>query len=390
MAGRGNSGLPTNPLPLDQCEMTLAGVIALVQHLQSHPTFANIDVRRLRAMAIAYLTSGGTTDGRHNVPLGNLHPAHHAVHTSNSPWRTSLRTHFMTLVTDMVLPFLLRCVTCRSLSQQLTWLDRLSGGSTFMVHSPGTRPPNTDAVPEEARLDVFLPIILLKEFPELRPVFAQLVQSYAQHVATVTMERWDRAKGLNLGGALHQADVPRLPSGRYRRTDLIPEGSTPYRVFHGRPVGELERLLTQHLGATSSLSTSLANTEHLPTVSSEMSPAGPSSSSTPRTPTRPSRSASDPVYISPPNMPHIKLQYDSDDPWTKTDLIEWAKMMEASSADQASDPPNVNAKLTNFLDAYEEDIERLKETVRSQEAEIIRLKQQLARNGTSALLSHPL
>ena len=102
MAQRGDSGLPTNPLPLNQCEMTLAGVVALVEHLQSHPTFANVDVRRLRAMAIAYLTFGGTTDNRHNVLLGNLHPAHHAVHTPSSPWRTSLRAHFVSLVTDMV------------------------------------------------------------------------------------------------------------------------------------------------------------------------------------------------------------------------------------------------------------------------------------------------
>ena len=82
--------------------MTLAGVNALVQHLQLHPTFANVNVRRLRAMALAYLTFGGTTDNRHRVPLGNLHPAHHAVHTGNSPWRTSLRVHFLGLVTDMV------------------------------------------------------------------------------------------------------------------------------------------------------------------------------------------------------------------------------------------------------------------------------------------------
>ena len=103
MAGRDNSTPSTNrPPPLDQCQMTLNGVNALIQHLQSHPTFANVNVRRLRAMAIAYLTFGGTTDNRHSVPLGNLHPAHHAVHTSSSPWRTSLRAHFVELVTDMV------------------------------------------------------------------------------------------------------------------------------------------------------------------------------------------------------------------------------------------------------------------------------------------------
>ena len=103
MAERDNSAPSTSPLtPLDQCQMTLVGVTALIQHLQSIPTFANVDVRRLRAMAIAYLTFGGTTDDRHNVPLGNLHPAHHAVHALPSTWRTSLRDHFVSLVTDMV------------------------------------------------------------------------------------------------------------------------------------------------------------------------------------------------------------------------------------------------------------------------------------------------
>ena len=94
-------------------------------------------------------------------------------------------------------------------------------------------------------------------------------------------------------------------------------------------------------------------------------------------------------------MPHIKLQYNSDDPWTKTDLIEWAKMMETSSqnvpsADRASPNADANVKLRRFLDAQEEDIERLEETVQWQKAEIIRLQQLLTRNGTSVLLSHPL
>ena len=243
-----------------------------------------------------------------------------------------------------------------------------------MVHSPGTRPPNTHPVPEEARLDVFLPIVLLKEYPELQPIFAQLVQSYAQHVATVTMERWDHAKGLNLGGALHQADVPRTPSGRQRRTALIPDGSTPYRVFHGRPVGELEQLLAQTLGEASSLSTSLARMT-LPT--------------TPPTSSRPT--TSDAEYISPPGMPHIKLQYNPGDPWTRTDLIEWAKQEAASpggvtSTGHSSDSPDVNARVRDIIDRYDAEIEHLEETIRSQQEEINRLKRLLNSEGMCIIL----
>ena len=250
-----------------------------------------------------------------------------------------------------------------------------------MVHSPGTRPPNTHAVPEEARLDVFLPIVLLKEYPELRPVFAQLVQSYAQHVATVTMERWDRAKGLHLGGALHQADVPRTPSGRPRRTALIPDGFTPYRVFHGRPIGELEQLLAQTPGEASSLSSSLANMTLSSTPSKAPMPRPSGSSLSPSNRPRP-----DAEYISPPGMPHLRLQYNADDPWTKTDLIEWAKR-EETSAGGASDFADVNAKLIDVLDTYEADIKRLQETVLSQEAEISTLQQLLNDERTLAFLS---
>ena len=272
--------------------------------------------------------------------------------------------------------------------QQLTWLDRLSGGSTFMVHSPGTRPPNTHPVPEEARLDVFLPLVLLKEYPELGPVFAQLVQSYAQHVATVTMERWDRAKGLNLGGALHQADVPRTPSGRQRRTALIPEGSTPYRVFHGRPVGELEQLLAQTLGEATALSTSLARMRFPTTPPTSSKPT--TSASTTQSVNSPPNS-SDAEYISPPGMPHIKLQYNPGDPWSRTDLVEWAKQEAASpggmtSTGHPSDLLVAKAEMRRIVNGYEAHIEHLEEIVRSQQEEINGLKELLKSEGMSLFL----
>ena len=87
-------------------------------------------------------------------------------------------------------------------------------------------------------------------------------------------------------------------------------------------------------------------------------------------------------------MPHIRLEYHPDDPWTTTDLIELTTVEETSSSGvpssgRASDAPDVNSKLRTLIDTYEHDIERLQETVRSQEEEIYRLKQLLEREGTS-------
>ena len=63
-----------------------------------------------------------------------------------------------------------------------------------MIHCPGDRLPGTWPLPEEARLEVFLPYMLLREQPALRAAFAHVVQYFAQYVATLTMERWERAK----------------------------------------------------------------------------------------------------------------------------------------------------------------------------------------------------
>ena len=102
-------------------------------------------------------------------------------------------------------------------------------------------------------------------------------------------------------------------------------------------------------------------------------------------PARPTRS----MYISPPDMPHIRLEYHPDDPWTTTDLIEFTKMEEASSGGVPStgrvpDSPDASEKLRKLVDMYEQDIGRLQETVRLQEEEIHKLKQLLKREGTSS------
>lgn len=51
-----------------------------------------------------------------------------------------------------------------------------------MIHSPEARLPGTGPVPEGARLDVFLPIVL-HEQGHLRATFAHLVQYFSEHVA---------------------------------------------------------------------------------------------------------------------------------------------------------------------------------------------------------------
>ena len=112
-----------------------------------------------------------------------------------------------------------------------------------MIHSPGSHLAGTWAIPEEAALDVFLPYILLREKPALRPVFAHLVQYFAQHVATAAMDRWDNAKGIHVSGPIDDAGVPRSSFHDGHAQPLIPVSSTPRHMFYGRRAGTIDQLI---------------------------------------------------------------------------------------------------------------------------------------------------
>ena len=57
------------------------------------------------------------------------------------------------------------------------------------------------------------------------------------------MQRWDRAKGLNPGGRLHNPHAVIIPSGRNVNQPLIPASVTPYHTFFGRAPGDLEVII---------------------------------------------------------------------------------------------------------------------------------------------------
>ncbi|KAI1781972.1 hypothetical protein LXA43DRAFT_1105019 [Ganoderma leucocontextum] len=221
-------------VPFDKCTMTPSGVVALVQHLRTQPLLGDVPVPRLRAMAIAYLAHGGTDDGKHYVGPGKLHDAHFQVHRGKLNWRDHMRDDFRQIVTDL-----------------LTWLDRLSGGGSLLVHASGTRPPDAPAVVEEVKLDVFLPFVLLREDPAVSVPLARIIQHFAEHIAFPIMERWGRAKGLHEGGRLQRkaGSGEVQPTHRWAAQGLIPTSATPYHIFYGRPPGSLETLIASLTGA---------------------------------------------------------------------------------------------------------------------------------------------
>ena len=413
---------PNNPneppdLPFSQCTLTPRGVMSLANHLRQVPLLANVPISRLRAMAIAYLAHGGTNDGQHAVPANRLHRSHYAAHLNDHglTWRTHLRDDFRQAITDLVRHSLNDSIRGVKLTirHQNTWNDRLSGGTSFWMHSAGTRMPHTPANPEEAKMDVFLPYLLIDD-PAVRIVIARMVQMFAENIAVPTMMRWDVAKGLNVGGRLYNANTPRQPSNRAPLPYIIPNNiNTPYITMYGRAPGSLENLIAAfHSAVVPAAAAPLASATAVAPVPATTAPvpatiapvpavasshAGPTTpppaahvalppppSTIPVTPTRavpksPGSAASTRVYLSPPGKPHIKVQFDSDDPWTETDATVWAESMEEEMSQSSTRLYPLSGRIA-LIEQLQSRISELEDIVTAQVTEITRLESIVGRD----------
>lgn len=131
---------------------------------------------------------------------------------------------------------------------QCTVLDRLTGGSTIVMHHPGATAPNTPIVPESLKANIYVNPKVLLEHHELHPVVAEITQLFLAKYATPLAQSFASSctkKGWRSGGSQTpakdkcRAETSLLP--------LIPPPITPsssHFVFPGRPDGSLEVLLS--------------------------------------------------------------------------------------------------------------------------------------------------
>ena len=322
-------------------------------------------------MAMAFLAHGGTNDNNHAVNPGSFHRIHYETHRASraGTWRNNMREDYLGLVMDLVRSVLCYSAFSHSMVSQVTWLDRLSGGSTVLIHSPGTRPPGTWALTEEARLDVFLPYVLHREQPALRAVFAYLVQYFAQYVATATMERWDRGKGLHHGGPLDNPGLLHSTSNCGLSQPLIPESATPRHVFYGRRTGVVDLLVSAE-GLT-----------QYPLPAPAPSVTSPTSTQTPPSKTNPKHTASCEGKIkseSSSGKPPQNLQFSDDSSWTKVDATACTEcsVSELAPSDSASQQQVARTAVSSgdLITDLVSRIQQLECKTRLQNAEIVRLR----------------
>ncbi|KAJ7511767.1 hypothetical protein B0H11DRAFT_2214644 [Mycena galericulata] len=219
----------TRITPWDRLEFTPAGAYEVRRHLgvdvDEYGRF-NLSRDSFLASDIAFLAAGASEDGKHSDFPYQFFPEFHALYKSTPKGSVGsvARKDFG--------------MKCRQLIFDLaTKHDRSTGGTTFIVHCPGTTVPGTSIVPENLKASVYFPPHLIEEHPELRASIAYLVQTCIEHLGVVTAKTWTtnarKLWSLSQTPSRHHMDVA---------TELIPSPLTPrsaHYLFIGRPWGQL-------------------------------------------------------------------------------------------------------------------------------------------------------
>ncbi|KAG2337037.1 hypothetical protein BDR05DRAFT_1005346 [Suillus weaverae] len=129
-----------------------------------------------------------------------------------------------------------------------TILDRLTGGSTIVMHHPGATPPNTPIIPESLKANIYINPKVLLEHHELHSVVAKITQLFLAKYATPIAQSF----ALSCTHKGWRAGISQTPAKGKGRTEtslllLVLPPITPsssHFVLPGRPDGSLEVLLS--------------------------------------------------------------------------------------------------------------------------------------------------
>ncbi|KAG1798653.1 uncharacterized protein HD556DRAFT_1206501, partial [Suillus plorans] len=131
-----------------------------------------------------------------------------------------------------------------------TLLDRLSGGSTIVLHHPGATAPQTDLTLANLTAKVYIDPKVLHDHPSLHIVAAELVQTFIQHWARPVAQAFrDRRISRGWRQISTHTQVP-TPIPRSDPQALVPlpvdMPSACSFEFIGRHPGSLEQILSSH------------------------------------------------------------------------------------------------------------------------------------------------
>ncbi|KAI0713363.1 hypothetical protein C8Q76DRAFT_796336 [Earliella scabrosa] len=222
----GGQGLAAQNARLAAAQLNTSGIDVIASFLMAQPFLQIHSQRQAYAMAFAYFSAGSHDDGRHHVG-GARHPEYRIARSgATEEQSTALRQDYM-----------------RYLCDSLTTYDRLSGGVTVMLQTPGTRRPHTARIIEEIILNVYAPPDFLHEFPHVRIDLARLGQDFARAFGLPAMERWDRLSNKSSWAAQGIRTDTRPPP-----SSILPRSQTSYFRLYGYDPSAFENLVVEQGG----------------------------------------------------------------------------------------------------------------------------------------------
>ncbi|KAH7911641.1 hypothetical protein BJ138DRAFT_985364, partial [Hygrophoropsis aurantiaca] len=234
---------------------TLEGLANLQSVLTFPASLSQVDDidTRWKSTLIAFLAHGLHTDGEHIHDLDSIHPLAIAHYRSGKlKWGKSTKTESLAQWQERA-EFIQ--LLQRTIYDLCTLKDRLTGGTTIVMHHPGATEPDIYLAPENLKADVFVDPRMLAKHPELHAITAEMVQLFIEHWACVNAADFRVARTILGWSKGDKITLPHTtPKKSNRSLPLIPAPFPPssnHFTFNGRAAGVLQDVLSAPEGATS-------------------------------------------------------------------------------------------------------------------------------------------
>nr|GAT46275.1 predicted protein [Mycena chlorophos] len=225
--------IPAVPEPIGTLRLDPRGLWDLRRHLGPHATHPGLMAlyrHRFRASDIAFLSHGAHSDGNHAVQPLYFHTDHTNLFAKTEVGgdgpraRKDLRNEVRALLWDTA-----------------TKLDRLSGSTTIVIHTPGATVPNTPPLPEYLKAFVYLPPSFLAQNPAAHRPIARIVQSFIENVGVPTVRGFTVAFQHRYHLPESGSDGAPMNDKPGHRVIPRPKHNSSMYVFEGQPYGYLDR-----------------------------------------------------------------------------------------------------------------------------------------------------
>ncbi|OSD00279.1 hypothetical protein PYCCODRAFT_1469608 [Trametes coccinea BRFM310] len=224
-------------VPLDSLRLNENGVKELRETLGQGAVYQYYQ-KRFDTADRAWFVSGAHADGAHSLNPNQFHPDWFTARDVSGATAQDKRARRAALLESIKMMAF----------DVVTVLDRITGGSTLLLHAPCTVRPGEPVQLERMKIEVCINPNTLQERPPVVRPLAEIVQKFAEAFALPGAQRWARAfsnAGFSLTDSLDTPSV--IPSHHPRPFMPAPQPNTSRYVCWGRPVGEIDDMISAAL-----------------------------------------------------------------------------------------------------------------------------------------------